>query len=760
MPNSQSPTSTSASYPSPPPNQKNKQQRGVSAEGVYQTPQPNGSASTTDQRKKPRVIPHQFPPSGEVNSRSAISAPQNHDSKPYDSVVPPSAGSRIPVSIQPIDSKANGTTRKSQHNVDGEMGRLMAAATASMPDNMRTEAKSQESPSQAQTKPEDMRGASPSAAFASQDVTVEQFVRAQRPRSLRMQLRFIRTVVFALWLFGRLILWQVYIAQWFPNWVSKRNTQRWQKYARQFRNFAVDMGGVMIKAGQFASTRADILPEEVIAELADLQDKVPTVPYKRIETVLKRELGDLERRFAWIDREPIAAASMGQVHRARVITPEGEDAVVVKVQRPNIRNLVYTDMAALFIVARIAMRFSFVRRRADAIQLSEEFGRVLLEEVSYEKEAQNAQRFQRMFAEDMGVYVPTVYPEHSTDQVITLEDVTSLKIDDYEALAAAGINRKEVARRLMDTYMQQIFEDRFFHADPHPGNLFVYPLPVEDEQRYIQQGGGRPFYLIFIDFGMTGALTREIVQGLINTLTAVVTRDAKKLVQSYVDLGFLLPDADLRRIEEATNTVFDTVWGMSVTDMTNMDFEVVANIGAEFNDLLYDMPFRVPQDFVYLGRTVGILTGMATALDPGYNPWDEISGYMQRLITTNSDGNIFDELGKILQDSLEEIISQGPQGLINVVMRVARQFQRVNRTEQMLQQIINGEVQIETKLSIQHRRQLERIELQGKRTSRTFMAGSLIIVATLLHINGDSSLALVSLFVGGGLYVSSWLMRV
>jgi predicted unusual protein kinase regulating ubiquinone biosynthesis (AarF/ABC1/UbiB family) len=339
-----------------------------------------------------------------------------------------------------------------------------------------------------------------------------------------------------------------------------------------------------------------------------------------------------------------------------------------------------------------------------------------------------------------------------------MEDVTSIKIDDYNRLAAAGIDRLDVAKRLMDTYMQQIFEDRFFHADPHPGNLFIYPLPVENEAQYIGKGG-RPYYLIFIDFGMTGTLTREIVQGLINTLTAVITRDAKKLVDSYQKLGFLLPDADTRRIVEATELVFDEVWGMKMTDISNIDFEVMSSIGKEFNDLLYDMPFRVPQDFVYLGRTVGILSGMATKLDPDYNPWTEIQRWVQHLVTTDKENNIFDEFGKMLEESINEIIADGPQGFMRVVERVIRQFQRASRTEQMLQRIVDGDIALETKMSVQQRRQLERIEIQGKRTSRMFIVGSLLVCATLLYTNSELNLAIAALVLSIVIYISSWFIR-
>lgn len=580
--------------------------------------------------------------------------------------------------------------------------------------------------------------------------TVEQQVNRLRPRSVRMQFRFVRTLVFALGLFGRLVMWQVYIANYFPNWVSRSNHRRWRGYAREFRNFAIQMGGVMIKAGQFASTRADILPEEIIAELADLQDKVPTIPYAQIEVVLRRELGDLDTRYEWVDPQPIAAASLGQVHRACL---KNGDRVVVKVQRPNVRAIVYTDMSALFIIARVAMRFGFVRRRADAVLLIEEFGRVLLEEVSYTKEVENAQRFSQMFADNPGVYVPAIYTQHSTDQVITIEDVTSIKIDDFAALAAAGIDRRDVAKRLMDTYMTQIFDQRFFHADPHPGNLFIYPLPVDNEAEYIAKGAGRPYYLIFIDFGMTGVLSKELVGALINTLSAVITRDARRLVNSYKDLGFLLPDADVRRIEEATEAVFDEVWGLSMSDINDIDFGVIANIGSEFSDLIYEMPFRIPQDFIYLGRTVSILSGMSTTLDPEFNPWVSIQESVQHLVTTDDETNVFKEIFGTLLDPIQQLAAGNTQGFLLALRRLLANIQRPNRTEKLLQQIVSGEVQIETKFSVYNRKQLERVESQMKAVNRMFLFGTLMIVATLFYTSGDTQPATVAYIASAGVFV-------
>lgn len=568
-------------------------------------------------------------------------------------------------------------------------------------------------------------------------MSVQERVNAQRPRSIRMQYRFLKSLIYALGLFVRVIFWDVYVIKWFPSLARRSQMRRWQGYARGFSKYAISMGGVMIKLGQFASTRADILPEEIVRELENLQDEVPSVPYKHIKKVIESEIGTTDHLFTWINEEPVAAASLGQVHRAQL---KDGDRVVVKVQRPNIRGTVYTDLAALFIVAKISMNFSFINRRADMVGLSEEFGRVLLEEISYETEVSNAKRFGRMFRDNMGVYIPSVYEKLSTDQVIILEDVTTIKINDYTALEAKGIDRKDVAKRLLDTYMQQIFEERFFHADPHPGNLFVYPLPVEDESQYIDRGG-RPFYLIFIDFGMTGSLTVELTQGIIKTLEAVITQDADKLVQAYQDLGFLLPSADTKRIRQAVQVAFDEVWGMSMADMRDMDFERAAHIGEEFNDLLYDLPFRVPQDFIYLGRTVGILSGMSTALDPNFNPWSVMQDNMTHLITRNDD-NVMREIGSSLTNPMLAMMTSGPQAFFqNLRTMILPGTARLAETENLLRKIVDGDVEIITQPGIKHQRSLNKIENQNRRTTRAIVFIGFLITSTLFYTSGEMTLA-------------------
>jgi predicted unusual protein kinase regulating ubiquinone biosynthesis (AarF/ABC1/UbiB family) len=576
-------------------------------------------------------------------------------------------------------------------------------------------------------------------------------------RSLRMQYRFGRTLIFAVWLFVR-VLWWYYVMPRIIGQarVERSSNHRWTLYAREFRAFAVKLGGMMIKLGQFISTRMDVLSPEIINELSGLQDEVPPVPNDQIMAVLERELGSTAGRFAWIDEQPVAAASLGQVYRARLHNGE---RVVIKVQRPGIREIVYTDLAALRVVARVAAWVPFIRRRADTVALAHEFGRVLLEELSYRHEAYNARRFARIFKNDPGVYIPAVYAEHSTDAVLTMEDVTTIKINDHAALEAAGISRKAVAKRLMDTYLKQVFEERFFHADPHPGNLFIYPLPGENGGKHSAKQG-RPFYLIFVDFGMTGSLSPQIVSGMINTLAAVVNRNPEKLVSSYQELGFLLPDADVERIEEAAKAAFDQVWGLSMTEIKNVSYSEARALGHEFNDLLFAMPFQVPQDFIYLGRCMGILSGMATTLDPNFNPWQELQPYAQKMIarslgSANSgewDGDLLNLpiLQSLLNGNAGQALSEIGRAFVNRAITFPQQVDSVlNRADR-------GELTLRVAPSPTYRKQLQRIENQGKRTVRAIVFGSLLVASTLLYTNGDTLPAAIGYVFSGLTLLSLW----
>jgi predicted unusual protein kinase regulating ubiquinone biosynthesis (AarF/ABC1/UbiB family) len=439
--------------------------------------------------------------------------------------------------------------------------------------------------------------------------------------------RYRRILFFGIRLIASFVWWQIVLGRILSReYVRGQTSLRMQRFAREFRGLAIEMGGVLIKLGQFLSARVDVLPEEVTSELSGLQDKVPPESLEAILTVVEEELGPIDQSFAFFDKGVQAAASLGQVHSARLCSG---DPVVVKVQRLGIRELVDVDLAAVRTVVRLVGKYPPIHRRMDLPALLDEFARTLYEELDYLAEADNAETFAENFSADPFVYVPKPYRTHTTRCVLVLEDVASIKITDFEAMEAAGIDRGAVARRLFQAYLQQIFYDGFFHADPHPGNLFVQPLDWNHGN-----GGlaGRPFYLVFVDFGMVGHITPTVKRNLRELVIGLANRDAARVVQAYNRMGFLLPSADLKLIEKATTEVFDRFWGMSMGEFRQLDYGDMGDFFEEYRDLLFDMPFQIPQNFIYLGRMFGILSGMATQLDPDFNIFAESVPFARQLM--------------------------------------------------------------------------------------------------------------------------------
>ena len=506
-----------------------------------------------------------------------------------------------------------------------------------------------------------------------------------------LRARYRRIIFFFARIIISIIIWDLFLPRLGLRRLSQSTrSRRLQRIAIQYRALAVQMGGVLIKVGQFLSARVDVLPSVITSELTGLQDEVPEEDFGDIRALVEDEFGaPIEEKFLEFDDAPEAAASLGQVHRARVsveatdfagLRGAEEDSdnhileVVVKVQRPDIETIIATDLAALKTVGNWLKRYPPINRRADVPALLAEFSRILYEEIDYISEGQNAETFAEHFRNRTGVHVPDVVWSHTTKRVLTLEDVRAIKITDYDRITAAGIDRAEVAVRLFETYLQQIFEDGFFHADPHPGNLFVTPQAQPLQPQAGEEGerdkADTEWLLTFVDFGMVGRLSPEMLSGMREMVIAVGTRNASRLVKSYQQLGVLLPGADIELIERAEARLFDRFWGKSMQELASLRQKEMLEFAREFRELIFTMPFQIPQDMILLGRAVGILSGMCTGLNPEFNVWEGLAPYAQKLVFEESGGRRFpwlEEIGELLRNLLEY-----PRRVVGVLEKLER----------------------------------------------------------------------------------------
>lgn len=504
-----------------------------------------------------------------------------------------------------------------------------------------------------------------------------------------LRLRYWRIVLF----FGRVVFgfiaWEVVGPRLGLRRLAERTRERrLQRTAARFRVLAIALGGLMIKLGQFLSSRLDVLPRSITNELSGLQDEVPAEELDALLSVATAELGGpLSEHFAWFDEEPLAAASLGQAHRARLRDADADELgfrdVVVKIQRPHIQQVIEVDLAALRRVGRWLTRYRPIASRANVPGLVEEFAHTSLNEVEYLAEAANAERFAENFAADARVKVPRIVWELTSRRVLTMEDVSAIKIADHAAITAAGIDRGQVATVLVESYLQQIFRDSFVHLDPHPGNLFVTPIT--------DPAPGEPAWkLTFIDFGMMGEVPENLREGLTEALISVGLRDGARAVRSMEILNVILPGADMHLIERASTEVFARFGGMSMDELVNVPPEEMIEFAGQFRELVFELPFQVPEDMLMLGRSVGILSGVATGLEPSFNVWAVLTPYAATLVSGEG-GLSVDRIVKEAADlgrtllalpgRVDRVLTSAERGELTVrTPRVAAQVERLNRT--------------------------------------------------------------------------------
>ena len=390
---------------------------------------------------------------------------------------------------------------------------------------------------------------------------------------------------------------------------SQRKEARLEKQALWLGKSLISLGPTFIKMGQALGTRADLLPLAYVKELARLQDQVPAFPtgeaFARIEAELKCTLHEA---FAEIDAEPIAAASLGQVYRARL---HSGAEVAVKVQRPALAETIKFDVAILYRLIQLMNRF-FPRasENADWEGMLHEFYATIFEEMDYAKEAQNADRFRENFRRWKVILVPRIYWSHTTPGVLTMDFIRGTKVIDLEGLRARRISPVKVNRLLVRCYLKQLLEDGFFHADPHPGNLLV-----------MDSG-----HLAFFDFGMVGRISNQLQSQMIDAFFHVVSQDVHGLGQDIINLNFLKPGVNPEQIRPVVEGLFQHYLNLKLGEVNFKELTY------DLAEVMYEYPFRLPANFTYVMRALMTLEGIGIVTDPEFSFFETAKPYAKEFM--------------------------------------------------------------------------------------------------------------------------------
>ena len=371
-----------------------------------------------------------------------------------------------------------------------------------------------------------------------------------------------------------------------------------------------ELGPTFIKLGQIMSTRPDLLPHDIIHELEKLQDAVAPFPMTEVREVIEFELGDkLENIFKEFKEEPIAAASIGQVHRAKLLS--GKD-VVVKVQRPNIEKNIKLDLGILKDLADFVDNHTRLGKLYSFSKMAEEFETTLTNELNFRLEGENAETFKVNFKDDDNIIVPNISWIHTTNRVLTMEEIKGISLKNFEALEQAGFDKTIIARNLATSILYQILRDGFFHGDPHPGNIMV----LENNT------------IAFLDLGMIGQLNPHRKNQFLKMLMGITLKDSKLIVQAIVELDAMSERLNMRKLEKDIDRLRDQVLSVPLSQI---------KIGEVFNEI-FDLAFfyniMIPGEFTMLAKSLITLEGLVEKLDPDLNVLEIAEPIAGKLIFT------------------------------------------------------------------------------------------------------------------------------
>lgn len=510
-------------------------------------------------------------------------------------------------------------------------------------------------------------------------------------------------------IFGAAATWIFYL-WWdgiFPNYslIHKKRRAEWLV------NTLVDLGPTFIKIGQALSTRADLLSLEYVQALSKLQDRVPEFSGEEAIALVESELGkSLYALYRDFDPFPIAAASLGQVHKARLHT--GED-VVVKVQRPGLENLFNLDFRILHQLLRFCQRYLPWTRKYELEAIYNEFFDLLYQEIDYIREGKNADRFRQNFSDYPQIIVPKVYWQYTTTKVLTVEYAPGIKVDDRQSLKACGINVKKVNSLGICCYLKQLLQDGFFQADPHPGNMAV---SIDGD-------------LIIYDFGMMVEVKSLAKDQMVRTFFAVLRKDTDQVVDSLIDMGLIEPVPDMKPIRRLIAFLLEKFTEKPV------DVRAFSQMRSEIYAMFKQQPFRLPAQMTFILRALTTLDGVARTLDPQYNLVAAARPFIKSITVSQGQGQ-GTVLGELTRQARNFIKYKLQQPSPAVLMR--RLEERIER----------GELQVRVQ-AVESDRTLKRIHLAVKSLIYACLGGFTCLAGAVLLVGTYKSWAIAAFIFSG-----------
>ncbi|XP_010929058.2 protein ACTIVITY OF BC1 COMPLEX KINASE 7, chloroplastic [Elaeis guineensis] len=510
-------------------------------------------------------------------------------------------------------------------------------------------------------------------------------------------------------------------AKWaYPDrFTEEKQRIRRKKTASWLREQVLQLGPTFIKLGQLSSTRSDLFPREFVDELAKLQDRVPAFSPEKARAFIQNELGSpVDVLFKEFEDRPIAAASLGQVHRA--VLHNGEK-VVVKVQRPGLKKLFDIDLRNLKLVAEYFQRSeTFGGPTRDWIGIYDECSKILYQEIDYINEGKNADRFRREFRNIKWVRVPLIFWDYTSTKVLTLEYVPGIKVNSLDQIDAKGISRSLIAQHAIESYLIQILKIGYFHADPHPGNLAV------------DMDGS----LIYYDFGMMGDIKSFTRERLLELFYAIYEKDANKVMRCLIDLEALQPTGDLSPVRRSIQFFLDNL--LSQTPDQQQTFSA---IGEDLFAIATDQPFRFPSTFTFVLRAFSTLEGIGYTLDPEFSFAKIAAPYAQELLDIRQKrrggAEFVGEIQKQANDARDYTISMP---------------YRIQRIEEFVKQLESGDLKLRVRV-LESERAARKASILQMATMYAAISGTLLNVGVTLSSQGNQPIANAS-FVAAGIFLT------